>query len=89
MRSENFVTRSRSSANRSPGPKQRRQAPYPQTSKTFGPLTASSKAWAFNKERLRDLYDSVNADDIRGLAHQLIDLEHDLKYRKKYASLWR
>ena len=38
---------------------------------------------------MRDLYDSVHDDDIRRLAHQLIDSEKDLKYRKKYATLWR
>jgi hypothetical protein len=30
---------------------------------------------------LRDLYDAVNDDNIRVLAHRLIDSEQDLKYR--------
>ena len=38
---------------------------------------------------LRDLYDAVHDDDVRRLAHELIDSESDLKYRKKYATLWR
>ncbi len=38
---------------------------------------------------LRDLYDAVRDDNVRRLAHQLIDSETDLKYRKKYATLWR
>jgi hypothetical protein len=38
---------------------------------------------------LRDLYDSVPDDDVRLLAFRLVDSETDLKYQKKYASLWR
>jgi hypothetical protein len=38
---------------------------------------------------LRDLYDAVNDDNIRALAHRLIDSEQDLKYRKKYSAIWR
>jgi hypothetical protein len=36
-----------------------------------------------------DLFDAVYDDDIRRLAQQLIASEQDLKYRKKYAMLWR
>jgi hypothetical protein len=38
---------------------------------------------------LRDLYDAVNDDNIRVLAHRLIDSEQNLKYRKKYSAIWR
>ncbi|MSR59878.1 MAG: hypothetical protein EXS05_19940 [Planctomycetaceae bacterium] len=38
---------------------------------------------------LRDLFDAVNDDQIGRLARRLIDSEEDLKYRKKYATLWR
>jgi hypothetical protein len=38
---------------------------------------------------LRDLYDAADGDDIRRLALQLLESETDLKYRKKYATLWR
>ena len=37
----------------------------------------------------KDLYEAVHDDRIRVLARQLIDSEEDLKYRKKYATLWR
>jgi hypothetical protein len=35
------------------------------------------------------LYDIVNDDNIRVLSHRLIDLEQDLKYRKKFSAIWR
>lgn len=38
---------------------------------------------------LRKLYDEVKDEKIRGKALELIETEEDLKYRKKYASLWR
>jgi hypothetical protein len=38
---------------------------------------------------LRNLYDQVQDEAIREKALALIDMEEDLKYRKKYASLWR
>jgi len=38
---------------------------------------------------LRNLYDEVKEEYIREKALELIELEEDLKYRKKYASLWR
>jgi hypothetical protein len=38
---------------------------------------------------LRKLYDKVNDEAIRKKALELIETEADLKYRKKYASLWR
>ena len=38
---------------------------------------------------LRNLYDEVQDETIREKALELIDTEEDLKYRKKYASLWK
>ena len=38
---------------------------------------------------LRKLYEEVKDEKIRGKALELIETEDDLKYRKKYASLWR
>ena len=37
----------------------------------------------------RKLYDEVKDEKIREKALELIETEEDLKYRKKYASLWR
>ncbi len=37
----------------------------------------------------RKLYDAVKDETIRQKALELIETEQDLKYRKKYASLWR
>lgn len=39
-------------------------------------------------QSLRNLYDVVRDDAIRQKALELIDTEQDLKYRKKYSSLW-
>jgi len=38
---------------------------------------------------LRKLYDEVKDETIRQKAVELIETEEDLKYRKKYASLWK
>ena len=38
---------------------------------------------------LRKLYDEVQDEKVREKALELIETEEDLKYRKKYASLWR
>jgi len=38
---------------------------------------------------LRNLYNEVNDEQIKEKALELIETEQDLKYRKKYASLWR
>ena len=38
---------------------------------------------------LRNLYDHVRDEAVREKALALIETEEDLKYRKKYASLWR
>ena len=38
---------------------------------------------------LRDLFDAAGGSEIRELAERLIETEQDLKYRKKYAALWR
>jgi hypothetical protein len=38
---------------------------------------------------LRKLYDEVKDEKIKEKALELIETEEDLKYRKKYASLWR
>ncbi len=40
-------------------------------------------------ESLRRLYDAVDDEEIRHVALRLIESEDDLKYRKKYATLWR
>ena len=40
-------------------------------------------------QSLRKLFDTVQDERIRETALHLIDTEKDLKYRKKYASLWR
>jgi hypothetical protein len=38
---------------------------------------------------LRDLYDEVQDEGVKEKALKLIETEQDLKYRKKYAGLWR
>jgi hypothetical protein len=40
-------------------------------------------------QSLRNLYDQVKDEEIRGKALELIETEEDLKYSKKYAGLWR
>lgn len=40
-------------------------------------------------EVLRRIYDGCAAESLRGLAERLIAQEPDLKYRKKYGTLWR
>ena len=40
-------------------------------------------------QSLRNLYDAVGGEKVRAKALELIETEEDLKYRKKYASLWR
>ena len=40
-------------------------------------------------QSMRNVYDTVKDEKIRGKAHELIEIEEDPKYRKKYASLWR
>jgi hypothetical protein len=40
-------------------------------------------------ESLRNLFDAVKDENIRTLALRLIESETDLKYRKKYSTLWR
>jgi hypothetical protein len=35
------------------------------------------------------VYDAVKDENIREKALELIESEEDLKYRKKYTSLWR
>lgn len=40
-------------------------------------------------ESLRKLYDATGEERLKGLAKSLIDQEHDIKYRKKYANVWR
>ena len=40
-------------------------------------------------QSLRNVYDSVKDEKIRAKALELIETEEDLKYRKKYASLWK
>ena len=38
---------------------------------------------------LRQLYDQIKDEKVREKALELIDTEDDLKYRKKYASVWK
>ncbi len=38
---------------------------------------------------LRNLYDATTSSEIKEKALELIELEKDLKYKKKYASVWR
>ena len=38
---------------------------------------------------LRNLYDEVKDEKIKAKALELIETEEDLKYRKKYASVWK
>jgi hypothetical protein len=38
---------------------------------------------------MRDVYDVTEADEVRKTAQELIDSEPDVKYRKKYATVWR
>ena len=40
-------------------------------------------------QSFRNVYDEVNDEKIREKALELIETEEDLKYRKKYASLWK
>ena len=40
-------------------------------------------------QSLRDIYDAVGDETIRQKALELIASEQDLKYRKKYSTLWR
>ncbi len=40
-------------------------------------------------QSFRNVYDQVKDETIRAKALALIEMEDDLKYRKKYASLWR
>jgi hypothetical protein len=38
---------------------------------------------------LRNLYEATTSSEIKEKALELIELESDLKYRKKYASVWK
>ena len=38
---------------------------------------------------MKNLYDEVKDEDIKTKALELIETEEDLKYRKKYASVWK
>jgi hypothetical protein len=38
---------------------------------------------------LRNLYDATTSGEIKEKALELIELEQDLKYKKKYASIWK
>jgi hypothetical protein len=40
-------------------------------------------------QSLRNLYDAVQDEGLRAKALEWIEREEDLKYRKKYAGLWR
>ena len=38
---------------------------------------------------LRNLYNTTASSEIKEKALELIDLEKDLKYKKKYAAVWK
>ena len=38
---------------------------------------------------LKNLYEATTSSEIKEKALELIELETDLKYRKKYASVWK
>ena len=40
-------------------------------------------------QSLRNLYDAVRDEEVKAKALELIETEADIKYRKKYASLWK
>ena len=40
-------------------------------------------------QSMRNVYDTIKDEKIRAKAQELIEIEEDLKYRKKYGSLWR
>jgi hypothetical protein len=40
-------------------------------------------------QSMRNVYDAVKDENIRGKALELIETEADLKYRKKFATLWK
>jgi hypothetical protein len=40
-------------------------------------------------QSLRNVYDAVGDEKIRQKALELIETEEDIKYKKKYMSLWR
>jgi hypothetical protein len=40
-------------------------------------------------QSFRNVYDKVKDEKIRGKALELMETENDMKYRKKYATLWR
>jgi hypothetical protein len=40
-------------------------------------------------QSMRNVYDTVHDEKIRQKALELIELEEDIKYRKKYAGLWK
>ena len=40
-------------------------------------------------QSMRNVYDAVEDEEIKGKALKLIETEEDLKYRKKYATLWK
>jgi hypothetical protein len=40
-------------------------------------------------QSFRNLYDAVKDESVKAKAMELIEIENDSKYRKKYASLWK
>jgi hypothetical protein len=40
-------------------------------------------------QSLRNVYESVKDEKVKAKALELIETEEDLKYRKKYATLWK
>ena len=40
-------------------------------------------------ENLKNMYDLLNEELIRSKAYELIDMETDDRYKKKYLSIWR
>ena len=54
---------------------------------------ATEKNWSLIRydiiQDLKNLYDEVHDERIRDTALALIDSEDDLKYQKKYATVWK
>ena len=40
-------------------------------------------------QSLRNVYDATGDEKVKGKALELIETEDDLKYRRKYAGLWK
>jgi hypothetical protein len=56
-------------------------------------ICGTEKNWSLIRfdvvQSMRDVYDVTGAESSRTTAQELIDSEADVKYRKKYAGLWK